>query len=1458
MKNQKVLVLILFVLILTIVVSGSVEAKKNKERILFCIDNEMNETAEYRTYVNGDNVLLDGRERSDFDTYIIGANEQDQCSETRKKFYEGKNIASVKWRLYQKGDFLEKSTSVWIDDEIERVNINLYFDTRGTLEATIKKPNSNKDHRYQTFLMVDSDETSTVLNKDEMEVTKTKTFQPGNYDVKLKWENRVTKKSGEESVGRITINTGQVTKITIRIVDGSKENRAPSFEDTGPFSGEVGKSIDFKLKATDPDGDPVQFSTKSQYCTTNKEGQSFCKFNSEGTHKETFSAKDDKNNEAYLDVDFQIKKSPSPEPPKPPKTPGVLEVNWSKTEIGDGEIVELTAKTKDVENGKDISIDIYEKGKSNVFETKKGKINNNWFRTQWTAQLKVDPYQSSQFYFVVRVDGAGTKDSNYVNVLPTKEVQEALKEVDNILKSGSAYIIIPEKSKMTPEADRLRKAIEKKYNYDITVGSPNLVGNRLADKIVAERNLIIVDAENNYFYQKYITDKFSGSGQEIKITKNPAIDSRRKSILLGKGENTLVGLRLIVENGANSKWGFKEALVSCLWTDDNTPIGGDVINFGCNIMPVIELGPDVVDTYKCLTNGTKEGWDQTFCYLTYIGATVDVGGYAGSIFTLGIAGGVAEAIDVYLQVFRKAVKLAKTEGLEAKIADDVWKFVKESKENIIKLGKALYKIGADKEAVKDIFKFISKFSGDRKLIGDIFEILNKNPETGKSVLRRIRIEKFGSEAVNDAVKIGKLVSNFKVTVNIDIPSGEDLKKIVGLFSDGKFSSKLESISKSYKVEGKLKEITFVTSIGDKTSTTAAGIELEKGIPTGRMLIRSSIDDIEDFNNRILQHELSHLTADSKIAEIASKLGKAVSDVFPDEISTGKLDQFNEYLADSLYKGKLSSVDAKDFEKQMNKNFDNTNYKAFGMAFSEFVLKGTKETSAGIQTLRPIRESAFASKIGRTDHIEKIREAVRKYYPYPKDENGLKEITQKFDDMVASFTKLGDEIDQKLLSDSTDKLSKAGLEKVTKEVKEKIDDFVKNNGILSELKPIGIPPASITPGKIILVPPITLPQPTTSPQSSPTTKPTTMPTVIPISTRTPLPTPTIIPPKPTVAPVPTIPIQTKIPPTSVPTITPKPTITPTPTFIPTPTITPELPEKTLEDYPNKWVSGHVSSSLARESVSFKDGKLWLIAGWSTTAISIYKQKYANLEVEADITGVSSSYLGDHIQPGIILRSSDPVPQKTTITQIVRSGTKIIWQPIMVDNGNSIDSFIKVGFSTRGDTLDVFHNNQKKSGSFSAKYNFDVGKTYKIKVRLIDDMISVWVDDKLVIDNYRMAKGAYLETGYAGFATQGSETATLDNFVIKDMAIKPLYEPLITKAVAKTATIMADGKIALQVKIANGRVLTYQTFDVKKGDVIKIYGDVYPNGRPVGAHLLINGAEVYRNGMIASQEISVQNA
>ena len=374
--------------------------------------------------------------------------------------------------------------------------------------------------------------------------------------------------------------------------------------------------------------------------------------------------------------------------------------------------------------------------------------------------------------------------------------------------------------------------------------------------------MIIIGGEENNLIRCH---PFIPKEEDSYLSLSPNIwDIEHYSILLNptpvdnKYDN-LLALHNIILNGPEADWDAKDYVIACLW---DGKFGGAVPTaqeITCNMIPLVELAPDIRDSGKCLFANkdadTDDGVVNAFvCGVVHFATGYDLATWGAAIFTAGATGVGGEVFDGGITILKVGLKntlpnIVKTLGR---------KVVKDAVETIIAVPKLL------KSVVELVAKSPAKLAD---MIEGSIQILKHGPEVAESAFNTVKSWSF--DASKDALKGTGNIEGLRINkryriFDSNIYEGINPKKVYEYFGDDRVIQNIHIARKGFEEEFKGIRI----SIGELDESSGKIIH---GIyDFNKQEIILNVKHIDEAGDRLKEftiiHEHGHALVDGVIFE----------------------------------------------------------------------------------------------------------------------------------------------------------------------------------------------------------------------------------------------------------------------------------------------------------------------------------------------------------------------------------------------------------------------------------------------------------------------------------------------------------------------------------------------------------------------------------------------------------------
>lgn len=638
--------------------------------------------------------------------------------------------------------------------------------------------------------------------------------------------------------------------------------------------------------------------------------------------------------------------------------------------------VKMIAETSPECNGKTITYTVKDLLGTTI-ETKTATAGTGVGQAEWNTVWFRQGSTNPKFYFTATIDYYSVnKTSDYLEVSMNSRHAEALNKLGLILNDKSTKIIVGGTSnEVKTKANDLARAM----NASIL----NASDVSCSDYAVLGNNLVLIGSRQSNPLTNCLLGSLAGypvKPGSIEIIGNPW--KAFKNVLLIYTDNepeTVHSIELMARYGVKPSLTAMQAVMACFTGSDSLEV-----YTACNILPVIELGVDGVETYNCLANNQETAVDKLFCYVTYGTTGLDVGQNLAYLTGVGIIGGVlSEGIDVGSGPFKAALKALKGSGkVSEEVVSKAGNFIKSSEDNLKLTLKTFDRIEESEAAYAEGMKLVAKKADVSGEATKIIDKINQLPKEAKLTAKQLN-------GLNHLTEFKALTNGMEVDVANLSP---DLLGLVGeSFSDGKFSSMYWAAFRKFNVEkaindngitGWVKKIKFQDTLNNnphifgffeqKTGELTLAIK-SLNHPNGPKLLREFV----------FLHELAHATVFTKLTEAAKLAGYSSEEItklyelYPD---TAVLHEFLAYTfrqADEILEfedGVAFTSKAKEFINLAQSNQETINSFASSyvkrIEFGDPLHMGTKEASFAVE------RTAVMKELGGNEFVESMRTAIK--------------------------------------------------------------------------------------------------------------------------------------------------------------------------------------------------------------------------------------------------------------------------------------------------------------------------------------------------------------------------------------------------------------------------------------------------------------------------------------------------
>ena len=243
-------------------------------------------------------------------------------------------------------------------------------------------------------------------------------------------------------------------------------------------------------------------------------------------------------------------------------------------------------------------------------------------------------------------------NSIYTDQAYIKNSFKPLSEIEDLFKKKQDVKIVIDptlQSSLYGKVEELKNLISSKYLSTVDIIDSNtLACNSFSE--LDDATLIIVGGEENNALRCH---PFIPREDSYLSLSNNIWDIEHYSILLNPTSekyDNLLALYNIIQNGPDPDWDFSDVVVACLWDGKFAGAVPTAQEITCNMIPLVELAPDIRDSAKCLfankDQDTDEGVVNTFvCGVVHFATAYDMATWGAAIFTAGATGAGGEVFD---------------------------------------------------------------------------------------------------------------------------------------------------------------------------------------------------------------------------------------------------------------------------------------------------------------------------------------------------------------------------------------------------------------------------------------------------------------------------------------------------------------------------------------------------------------------------------------------------------------------------------------------------------------------------------------------------------------------------------------------------------------------------------------------------------------------------------------------
>jgi len=254
----------------------------------------------------------------------------------------------------------------------------------------------------------------------------------------------------------------------------------------------------------------------------------------------------------------------------------------------------------------------------------------------------------------------------FSDIVYIPQTQKTFAEFDDLFIKGGdpqdVEIVIPRNADqaLRREVDNLKDSIEQKYTSDVEIREERGRGCNFYNEFEDKTVILVGNRQSNNFISclPHLEENI------ISIERNVWSENQNYALVLNINENleSLYTIENIVRNGPEEHWTFSRAMVACLWDGKFSGEHRFAQEMSCNIIPLVELAPDLRDSGRCLFGSdreTEEGMAQEIiCTITHTATGYDLTTWGLAIFTFGGTGVGGEVFDVGIATLKTSIKTA--------------------------------------------------------------------------------------------------------------------------------------------------------------------------------------------------------------------------------------------------------------------------------------------------------------------------------------------------------------------------------------------------------------------------------------------------------------------------------------------------------------------------------------------------------------------------------------------------------------------------------------------------------------------------------------------------------------------------------------------------------------------------------------------------------------------------------
>jgi len=257
----------------------------------------------------------------------------------------------------------------------------------------------------------------------------------------------------------------------------------------------------------------------------------------------------------------------------------------------------------------------------------------------------------------------------------SKKTNVEFKDLDKTFVGKTVLFVVPDavNQKFSADIIDLKNTIESKgstvqIKNDTELGCDSfyqfygktlvLFGNEQTNQIISCLSYFGIQDSS------IIAERSSWSPDQFSIVVNPSPNA-----------DTIWTLNKIIAEGAKESWTFGDAVVACLWTGKFEGSSHPIVSeMTCNMIPLVELAPDIRDSGKCLLKEPEGYIGKFMCFVTHFATGYDITTWGGAILTAGATGIGGEVLDISIAQVKITLKVILVE-LGEKVVKDAWQTI---------------------------------------------------------------------------------------------------------------------------------------------------------------------------------------------------------------------------------------------------------------------------------------------------------------------------------------------------------------------------------------------------------------------------------------------------------------------------------------------------------------------------------------------------------------------------------------------------------------------------------------------------------------------------------------------------------------------------------------------------------------------------------------------------------------